>query len=528
MSKTAKSALSIAFLLAITLLYQGIASAACGTEYTTPIAITPHVYSFFPANESSGVLISASIQRPWCASGANYLCYNSSSSYDCYLDDTKVMTLIDEGQGTDFNREALDPSLVLWMNMSGSGDDASLYRFTSTSSGNIDMGEGVVGYGMNFHSGSPYYDFGDEQEHDGDSSLTVMGWVWSNGTQPTSIASKLSNSPKCGWEFYAGSGDSISQYFEVTIGGTQYAAFYNYIYSNTWNHVAATYDGETVNIYVNGTLVTTDSSMSGAIDVCSGVNLLVGGGPDTPGGLTGFLDDVRVYNRTLNETEISDIYNSTIPLQAPPFIPPDTTPPDMEVVSPSSGIYNTHSIPLDVSSSAADVDKWFYSLNGGDNTTFTPNITITAVEGYNAIYIYVNDTSGNLNWFIVNFMTDTIAPIITITSPLNITYNTVNIVFGVTASEAVSSWRYSEDGGDNTTFVPFSSTFIAPGKHSILFYANDSFGQEGMAIANFTVNESYSFSAPKITIYSPQNQSYNATSVELKVSSNVTISSSES
>ncbi|MEM3399550.1 MAG: NosD domain-containing protein, partial [Candidatus Micrarchaeia archaeon] len=75
--------------------------------------------------------------------------------------------------------------------------------------------------------------------------------------------------------------------------------------------------------------------------------------------------------------------------------PPDTTPPTITIHSPENTTYTTQTIQLNVSADE-DIDTWWYSLNGGENTTFTPNTTITAVEGVNNLTVYANDTAGNV------------------------------------------------------------------------------------------------------------------------------------
>jgi len=83
----------------------------------------------------------------------------------------------------------------------------------------------------------------------------------------------------------------------------------------------------------------------------------------------------------------------------------DTTAPWITIHSPTSGTtYPTSYVHLKVSSPHTDVDRWWYSLDGGANVSFTPNTTITGLtNGAYSLIVYVNDTSGNLNWSRVNF-----------------------------------------------------------------------------------------------------------------------------
>ncbi|MBI3190134.1 S8 family serine peptidase [archaeon] len=85
----------------------------------------------------------------------------------------------------------------------------------------------------------------------------------------------------------------------------------------------------------------------------------------------------------------------------------DTQAPSISVSSPISGTtYSSSSIPLTytVSDNVA-VDKCWYSLNSGSNTTLPncANATITASDGSNTLNVYANDTSNNLNQITVAF-----------------------------------------------------------------------------------------------------------------------------
>jgi chitodextrinase len=71
---------------------------------------------------------------------------------------------------------------------------------------------------------------------------------------------------------------------------------------NTWTHVALTYDGTILRLYVNGTQVTTQAA-GGTIQATSNP-LWIGGNSPYGEFFQGLLDDVRVYNRALTQTEI--------------------------------------------------------------------------------------------------------------------------------------------------------------------------------------------------------------------------------
>ena len=73
--------------------------------------------------------------------------------------------------------------------------------------------------------------------------------------------------------------------------------------AGTWTHLAATYDGTTERLYVNGTLVST--ARGRRRDRCtSTAPLKIGGNAIWGEYFSGLIDEVRVYNRALSAAEI--------------------------------------------------------------------------------------------------------------------------------------------------------------------------------------------------------------------------------
>jgi hypothetical protein len=71
---------------------------------------------------------------------------------------------------------------------------------------------------------------------------------------------------------------------------------------NTWSHLAATYDGVTLRLFVNGVQAGT-KAVTGPIVVTTGV-LRIGGNSIWGEFFTGRIDEIRLYNRVLTATEI--------------------------------------------------------------------------------------------------------------------------------------------------------------------------------------------------------------------------------
>jgi hypothetical protein len=69
-----------------------------------------------------------------------------------------------------------------------------------------------------------------------------------------------------------------------------------------WSHVAVTFDGKMVRIYVNGEWITSEKA-TGSLSAVGGA-LRIGGGASRATSFRGFIDEVRVYDRALPGAEI--------------------------------------------------------------------------------------------------------------------------------------------------------------------------------------------------------------------------------
>ncbi len=77
---------------------------------------------------------------------------------------------------------------------------------------------------------------------------------------------------------------------------------------NAWNHVAVTFDGDLIKVYVDGALKVSDNRLSGKTPPQTPMRYL--GSLDVPFG--GIIDEVRIWNTTRTADEIAENYQKTL------------------------------------------------------------------------------------------------------------------------------------------------------------------------------------------------------------------------
>jgi hypothetical protein len=141
--------------------------------------------------------------------------------------------------------------------------------------------------------------------------LTVEGWVnpTANGTSSWRAMAVKETATGLSWALYPfGDGGFPSAHAfttsELWARGTTTPAL------NTWTHVAATYDGSNIRLYLNGVLAAT-RAQTGSL-VSSTQPLRFGGDALWSEWFQGSLDEIRVYSRALSATEIQTDMGSPI------------------------------------------------------------------------------------------------------------------------------------------------------------------------------------------------------------------------
>jgi hypothetical protein len=142
--------------------------------------------------------------------------------------------------------------------------------------------------------------------------------------------------------------------------------------AGSWTHLAATYDGTTLRLYVNGTQAG-QLAVSGSI-LTSTQPVRIGGNNIWGERFNGLIDEVRIYNRALTAAQIqNDMVRS---------ITPDVTPPTVTAKTPASGAagINVGTSPTVTFNEAMDptsITSSTIQLKNGANSVAT-NVTYDA------------------------------------------------------------------------------------------------------------------------------------------------------
>jgi hypothetical protein len=169
---------------------------------------------------------------------------------------------------------------------------------------------GKNGGALSFNGTSNYVQVADSASLDLTTGMTLEAWVnpAALGTAWRTVLFKAQSGGMV-YSLYANQ-DTTRPVGQVNIGGEQNVVGAASLALNTWSHVAVTYDGSALRLYVNSAVVAT-TAVSGTIPVSTGV-LRMGGNSVWGEWFGGLLDDVRIYSRALSASELATDMNRPV------------------------------------------------------------------------------------------------------------------------------------------------------------------------------------------------------------------------
>ncbi len=216
-----------------------------------------------------------------------------------------------------------DSSLVLWLKLdendttqydsSGNGKSGTVVNATWNSSGKYGGGYMFNGNnsGITFNKPLMSYKY----------NFSISAWFITNCSSNSSGSlTILASSNNSGFDrvgitinCLANSNNLFSGIYNGTSYISKKSIDFNITYKNFWNFVAVTYTSENNNLsfYFNSYIA--NGSQQPALSGSKNITL-IGSDIDFPSGnkyFNGSIDDVRIYNRSLSESEVYDLYNIT-------------------------------------------------------------------------------------------------------------------------------------------------------------------------------------------------------------------------
>ena len=181
---------------------------------------------------------------------------------------------------------------------------------------------GVAGLALVVNGTNQYASALDNATLDLTTGITMAAWIRPEQFATQDIIKKAINGGTNGYELSLSAPSSSwpqKVFFRLNqqTNGDTYRINSTTLYpidGSTWMHVAATYDGATMRLYINGTL---EGSLAMPPPIATNANPLgIGAQSDGARPFKGRLDDVRLYGRALSDAEIVDIMGHSIAASA--------------------------------------------------------------------------------------------------------------------------------------------------------------------------------------------------------------------
>jgi hypothetical protein len=189
--------------------------------------------------------------------------------------------------------------------------DATGKGHTGTISGATWSTAGKNGNALSFDGVNDYVTVADANDLDLTTGMTVEAWVRPAALSGwNTVVMKEGTSTTLAYGLYANDSNPWPAVTVRISSNDQSAIGTSPLPLNTWTHLAATYDGANLRLYVNG--VQAGSRAQTGSMLTSTRALRIGGNLVWGEYLNGLIDDVRIYNRALTAAEIQTDMNTAV------------------------------------------------------------------------------------------------------------------------------------------------------------------------------------------------------------------------
>ncbi|MHB0865703.1 MAG: LamG domain-containing protein [Minisyncoccota bacterium] len=285
---------------------------------------------------------------------------------------------------------------------SGTGNNAALVNGPTPAIGKLGQAFSFNGTNQYVNAGDPAngsLDFGSGQ------SFSLSFWFKTNDdatnqSWPGFISKEDSNvSPRTGYNCYLSSSQGTYNKLgcETFVSGTQDAVISSMtVNDNVWHHAVFVRDvsGSSMKLYVDGAL-NNSSALSSTGSTSNSVNLVFAlrnvGSPPSSVFLQTTLDDVRIFNRALSASEVTQMYNAG----SGSHINVSINPPNLANGLVGWWTFDGANMVSNVADTSGQGNNG--NLVGYTSTTTTPGPVGQALS-FNGTSNYVSITTGNTNF----------------------------------------------------------------------------------------------------------------------------------
>jgi hypothetical protein len=187
--------------------------------------------------------------------------------------------------------------------------DASSAKNNGTLNGPVSTASGRFGRALSFDGVNDRVDVPDAPSLDLSTGMTLEAWVkpTTNGGWRTAVMKERGTNDLL-YALYASNGARPTT--EAFTGVENASPGTGGLALNAWSHLASTYDGTTLRLYVNGTQVSSKAATGAMPNTAN--PLRIGGNAPWGEYFSGLIDEVRVYNRALSAAEIGADMNAKV------------------------------------------------------------------------------------------------------------------------------------------------------------------------------------------------------------------------
>ncbi|RKS53955.1 putative secreted protein (Por secretion system target), partial [Gillisia mitskevichiae] len=197
-------------------------------------------------------------------------------------------------------------------------DDSSTYLNNAVVIGSPSWVAGIDSYALRFNGSNQYSYAADNSSLDISGPITIASWIKPEKKATQYLVKKSEHNSIDGYELSLSSSGKIFFRFNQKTSGDTYRINSQISYptnGSTWMHVAVTFNGLEMKIYINGIENSSKGfSWTPAIAVNS-QTLAVGAGNDGYRGIMGAMDDVKIYNKALTASEVYNLFSPTSSLK---------------------------------------------------------------------------------------------------------------------------------------------------------------------------------------------------------------------